>query len=121
MKAIIKNLKMNRIIMLLPFIFTVFKIIIASISYQGMSNQKSALDNVFNVRFQTYQDASQLITQIMTINKGVYRLLGFANSGMDAGKIEAMGKDLLKAMGDAKALANHTLAKPLDTKEKVLL
>ena len=96
-------------------------IVIAVMSYRGMANQKSAIDDIFNIRFQTYQDASQLITQITTINKDIYRLLGFANSGTDAGKIEAMGKELLKAMGETKTLIKNTIAKPLDSKEKAIL
>ena len=120
MTAIIRNLKMNRKIMVSPFIVMVFMIVIAAMAYRGMANQKSAIDDIFNVRFQTYQDASQLITQITTINKDVYRLLGFANSGMDTGKVDAMGKDLLKALGNAKELVKNTLAKPLDAKEKGL-
>ncbi len=121
MKSLLQNLKMSRKIMIAPLIVMVFMIVIATISYRGMSNQKSALDDIFNVRFQTYQDASQLITQITTVNKNVYRLLGLANSGMDAAKIDAMGKELLKAMGDIKALVKNTTAKPLDSQEKALL
>ena len=121
MKTILQNLKMNRKIMIAPLIVMVFMIVIAIISYRGMSNQKGALDDIFNVRFQTYQDASQLITQITTVNKNFYRLLGLANSGMDAAKVDAMGKELLKAMGDTKAVVKNTTTKPLDSQEKTLL
>jgi methyl-accepting chemotaxis protein len=120
MKAMLRNLKMNRKIMIVPFVVMVFMIGIAGMSYKGLRDQKGALDDIFNIRFATYQEASQLITRITTVNKDVYRLLGLANSGMDAGKIEAMGKELLKAMGDTKTLVKGTLAKPLDPKEKTL-
>jgi methyl-accepting chemotaxis protein len=121
MTAIISNLKMNWKIMISPIVVMVFMLIIAAMAYRGMANQNSALDDIFTVRFQTYQDASQLITQITTINKDVYRLVGFANSGTDASKIDAMGKDLLKALGNARELVKNTLARPLDAKEKTLL
>jgi methyl-accepting chemotaxis protein len=121
MKALIQNLKMSRKIMISPFIVMIFMIVIAIISYQGMSTQKSALDDIFTVRFQTSQDASQMITQITTVNKNVYRLLGLANSGMDAAKVDGMGKELLKAMDGTKALVKNTTAKPLDPQERTLL
>ena len=121
MKSILQNLKMNRKIMAAPLIVMVFMIVIAAISYRGMSNQKGALDDIFTIRFQTYQDASQMITQMTTVNKNVYRLLGLANSGMDAAKVDGMGKELLKEMGDIKALVKNTTAKPLDPQEKSLL
>jgi len=121
MKTVLQNLKMNKKIMIAPLIIMIFMIIIATVSYEGMSNQKGALDDIFTVRFQTYQDASQLITGMTTVNKNVYRFLGLANSGMDAAKIDAMGKELLKAMDDTKALVKNTTAKPLDPQEKTLL
>jgi methyl-accepting chemotaxis protein len=119
MKSILKNLKMNRKIMIVPFIMMIFLIIIATMSYRGLLDQKRALDDIFNIRFTTYQEASQLITQITTVNKDVYRLIGLANAGTDAGKIEAMGKELLKVIGDTKTLIKNMIAKPLDSKEKM--
>ena len=118
MKSILKNLKMNRKIMIVPFIMMIFLIIIATMSYKGLLDQKRALDDVFNVRFTIYQETSQLVTQIVTVNKDVYRLIGLANSGTDAGKIEAMGKELLKALGETKALIKNTIAKQMNSKEK---
>lgn len=118
MLSMLRNLKMNRKIMIIPFIVTVFMVLIAAMSYKGLHDQKGALDDIFNIRFQTYQDASQLLTGITTVNKDVFRLLGFANSGMDAAKIEAMGKELLKALGDTRMQVKSAVAKPLDSKEK---
>ncbi|MHB8770557.1 MAG: methyl-accepting chemotaxis protein [Syntrophales bacterium] len=120
MKSLLQNLRMNRKIIVAPLVVMIFMIAIALFAYQGMSNQKSALDDIFTVRFQTYQDASHLITQITTLNKNVYRLLGLANSGMDATKVDAMGKELLKAMEEIKAVAKITSAKLLDPREKTL-
>ncbi len=120
MQSTLKNLKMNLKIMISPVIVMVFMITIAGMSYWGMSNQKGALDDIVNTRFQTSLEASQLITQITSVNKDIYRLLGFANMGADANKIEALGKEIFKAMGDTKTLVKNTIAKPLDTKEKAL-
>jgi methyl-accepting chemotaxis protein len=122
MKTLLQNLKMSRKIMIAPFIVMIFMVTIAAISYRGMSSQKNALDDILSVRFQTYQDVSELVIQMTTLNKNVYRLLGLANSGMDAGKIETMGKELLKAMNETKALVKGIAAKPsLDKQEKPLV
>lgn len=118
MKSILNNLKMSRKIMIVPFIMMIFLIVIAAMSYKGLLDQKRALDDIFNIRFMTSQEASRLITQITTVNKDVYRLIGLANAGTDASKIEAMGKELLKVMGDIKRLIKNTISRPLDSKEK---
>jgi methyl-accepting chemotaxis protein len=120
MKSMLRNLKMSSKIMIVPFIVMMFLIIITAMSYRGLLDQKLALDDIFNVHFQTYHEASQLITQVTTVNKDIYRLIGFANSGMDTGKITAMGKEILNAMGETKSLVKGTIAKQLDPKEKTL-
>ncbi len=120
MKSILRNLRMNRKIMIVPFIVMMFLVIIAAMSYRGLLDQKRALDDIFNIRFQTYHETSQLITQVTTVNKDIYRLIGFANAGMDAGKVNAMGKEILTAMGNTKSLVKVAIAKQLDAKEKAL-
>jgi methyl-accepting chemotaxis protein len=120
MKSMLRNLKMSRKIMIVPFIVMMFLIVISVMSYRGLLDQQDALDDIFNVHFKTYQDASQLTTQVTTANKDVYRLIGFANSGTDAGKIDAMGREILKAMGETKSLVKDAIAKQQDPKEKSL-
>jgi len=121
MKSFLQNLAMSRKIMIAPFFVMIFMIVVAAISYTGMSNQKLALDDIFTIRFQTYQDASHLITQITSVNKNVYRLVGLANSGMDEAKVDAAGKELVKEMADIKGLVKNATTKQLDAKEKALL
>ena len=120
MSSMLKNLKMSRKIMIVPFIIMIFLIFIGMMAYKGLSDQKRALDDIYNIRFQTYQEASQMITRITTVNKDVYRLVGFASSGMDAGKIDGMGKDIVKAVSDTRTRIKEVIALPLDSKEKTL-
>ncbi len=120
MKSMLRNLKMSRKIMIVPFIVMIFLIFIALMSYRGLLDQKQALDDIYNIRFQTYQEASRVITGITTVNKDIFRLIGFANAGTDTGKIDAMGKDILKALGDTKTLVKNTITGELDSKEKSL-
>ena len=120
MKEMLQNLKMSRKIMIAPFVVMIFLLVVGAISYKGMSNQKNALDDIFNIRFQTYQEASRLITQITALNKDIYRLLGQASSGTDASKIEAQGRDLLNVLGETKTQIKTAMAKQLDTQEKTL-
>ena len=120
MKSMLRNLKMSRKIMIVPFIVMIFLICIALMSYKGLLDQKQALDDIYNIRFQTYQEASRVITGMTTVNKDIFRLIGFANAGTDTGKIDAMGKDILKALGDTKTLVKNTITGALDSKEKAL-
>jgi len=97
MKSLLRNLKMSRKIMIVPFIVMIFLILIAMMSYKGLLDQKHALDDIYNIRFQTYQEASRMITRVTTVNKessGDW----FCKRGNGPGKIDAMGKDVLKAL-----------------------
>lgn len=78
MKRFIGNLRMSLKLMIAPLIATLFLVLLAAVSYQGLSAQKTAIDDLASVRFRTYQDASQMIHRMAIAHKDVFKLLGFA-------------------------------------------
>jgi methyl-accepting chemotaxis protein len=98
MKRLIGNLRMSVKLMLAPLIGTLFLVLLASVSYTGLSDQKQAIDELAKVRFKTYQNASQTMHQMAIVHKDVFKILGFADSGMDESKIQQLAGESLKAL-----------------------
>ncbi len=119
MKRFIGNLKMSKKLMIAPTIATLFLVLMAGVSYLGLSKQKDAIDELTNLRFKTYQDASQMMHQITTAQKDVFKLLGFADAGADEDKIQKISKEILESVSQLKAfVANKANDGGLTSQEK---
>ena len=119
MKNLINNLKMRKKLMIAPCATLLFLVLLAIVSYQGLSNQKGVIGDLFQIRFKTYENASHLMQQMTAAHKDIFRLLGLSEAGTDAGKIEGTGKELLKTLQEVKAAArNAASASHLNPKER---
>ncbi len=96
MKRLIGNLSMSLKLMIAPMIVMFFLVLLAFTTFKGLSDQKRAIDDLTNVRFKAYQDASKMILQVTDIHKDVFKLLGFAEAGADESKIAQQWKDCLQ-------------------------
>ncbi len=102
MKRFIGNLRMSKKLMIAPLIATLFLVLLAAVSYKGLSEQKLAIDDLTYVRFKTYQDASQMMHRMTTTHKDVFKLLGFADAGADESKIQQLSKECLQSLEQLK-------------------
>jgi methyl-accepting chemotaxis protein len=119
MKTLINNLRMQRKLMIAPVFVILFLMILAVVSYRGLSNQKSVIGDLFQVRFKTYEETSRLIQQMTNVHKDIFKLLGFSSAGTEKGKVELTGKELLKTLQEVKAsLRNTANGSHLNAKEK---
>jgi hypothetical protein len=89
-------------LMIAPLIATLFLVLLAAVSYQGLSEQKIVIDDLASVRFKTYQDASQMIHRMAIVHKDVFKLLGFADAGADETKIKQLATECLRALDQLK-------------------
>ena len=108
MKRFIGNLRMNKKLMIAPLIAMLFLVLLAAVSYKGLSVQKLAIDDLTNVRFKTYQDASQMIHRMTTTHKDIFKLLGFADAGADESKIQQLSKECLQSLEQLKTFVAST-------------
>ena len=119
MKRFIGNLRMSMKLMIAPSIATIFLLLLAMLSYKGLADQKQAMDDMTDVRFKTYQDASQMIYRMAIIHKDIFKILGFANAGTDDSKIQQYSKEYLKSLDDIQAfVANAGSGGKLSTREQ---
>ena len=93
--------------MIAPLIAMLFLVLLAAVSYKGLSEQKLAIDDLTNVRFKTYQDASQMMHRMTTTHKDVFKLLGFADAGADESKIQQLSKECLQSLEQLKIFVEN--------------
>ncbi|MFH1033640.1 MAG: methyl-accepting chemotaxis protein [Pseudomonadota bacterium] len=93
MKRLIGNLKMSKKLMIAPTIATIFLLLVAGVSYQGLSEQKLAIDELTMVRFKAFQDAARMMQDLTMAHKDVFMILGFADAGTDEAKIQALSTE----------------------------
>ena len=56
------------------------------VCYIGFFNQKAALDDIFNNRFQNYQASSRIIKDLTEVHANIYKLLSMISAGKSQGK-----------------------------------
>ncbi len=119
MKRFLGNLRMSKKLMVAPLIAMLFLLLLAAASYKGLSEQKTAIDDLTNVRFKMYRDTSQLARQLTTAHKDIFKLLGFADAGAEDSKIQELSKESLAELEQIKSfVANVTKTAQLLPKEK---
>ncbi len=114
MRTLIANLKMSRKLFIGPMLVMFFLLLMGVLSYSGLTNQKSAVEDIFTERFRGYQTSAGILKDLSQAHASLYKVISWANANYDAKKIEALGKEqiavvdrTLKTMGqvlsDAKA------------------
>ncbi len=93
MKKIIRNLKMAKKMMLLPAVVFIFLMALSYGAYDGLSNQKKAIEDIFNNRFKVYQDSADMIKKIGNAHANVYKIISWVNAQYDDKKIQALAKE----------------------------
>ena len=93
MKKIIRNLKMAKKMMLLPAVVFIFLMALSYGAYDGLSNQKKAIEDLFNNRFKVYQDSADMIKKIGNVHANIYKIISWVNAQYDDQKIQALAKE----------------------------
>ncbi|MFA6412800.1 MAG: methyl-accepting chemotaxis protein [Syntrophales bacterium] len=98
MRRIINNLKMANKLILAPMTAVFFLLVVAYVSYYGLSGQKTALEDIFNNRFKAYQSSAEIVKTVANIHANLYKCISWAGANMDAAKTEALGKEQRSAI-----------------------
>jgi len=86
-KKVIRNLKMAKKMMLLPSVVFIFLMVLSYGAYDGLSNQKTAIEDIFNNRFKVYQDSADMIKKIGNVHANIYKIISWVNAQYDDQKI----------------------------------
>jgi methyl-accepting chemotaxis protein len=121
MKQFLMNLKMSRKLLLSPLSVVIFLLVFGVVSYVGLSAQKSAINDIFNIRFQGYQTSARILNDIANVHANIYKIISWTNAKYDEKKIAAFSKEQFdtidKAAGNMKKIM---AAKALSGEERKL-
>jgi methyl-accepting chemotaxis protein len=108
-KKIIRNLKMARKMMLLPAVVFICLIALSYGTYQGLSAQKTAIDEIFNDRFKVYQETADIIKKVGNVHANIYKVISWAGSNYEDQKIEALANEQRDSLTKTIELVRSTL------------
>jgi methyl-accepting chemotaxis protein len=58
----------------------------------GLSSQHNAIGDLFNIRFNVFQDSAGVLKSVTAVHGNLYKMLTWLNTGYDQAKIESMTK-----------------------------
>ena len=77
----LSNLRMTIKLLVSPGVAIMFLLAVWIVCYFGFFNQKAALDDIFNNRFQNYQASAKIIKDLTEVHANVYKLLSMITAG----------------------------------------
>jgi hypothetical protein len=93
MNKILRNLKLAKKLLIGPVAVSLFLLLLAGGTYHGMNSQKEALDDIYNNRFQGYQNSSEISRTIANVHANLYKVVSWAGANYEAAKVDALGKE----------------------------
>lgn len=101
MKTFLMNLKLSKKILIAPVVVLTFLVISGFVSYLSLSNQKSAIEEIFGTRFKSFQTSARIIKDVTSVHANLYKVISWATANYDPKKIEELGKEQIKTMEEA--------------------
>ena len=98
MKNILGNVKMFYKMMIPPLVVIFFLIVLAFLSYNEFSKQKASTHDIFNNRFNNYQESASVIIDMTNVHLNIYKIISWANASYDSKKIEGSAKEQLTVL-----------------------
>jgi methyl-accepting chemotaxis protein len=96
MKTLLAKLSLSKKLLAGPVLVTLILFVSGVISVLGLRAQQSAIDEIFNGRFKSYQEAAAINESITDAHGSMYRLIAWARANYDPNKIDALGKTQLE-------------------------
>jgi methyl-accepting chemotaxis protein len=112
------NLKMYKKLLLSPFVAIVFLLILGVVSYRGLDEQKSIIREIFEDRFQMYQDSAKIMSDIKSVHANVYQVLNLSSVNAAAKLVDELGRQQINTLQDSLKLIDSVMKKNLTPEEK---
>ena len=87
MGRFISKLKMKHKLFIAPLVVILFLTALSWVAYYGLSNEKLAIDDIFNKRIKGYQNCSKILNPVATVHANLYRVISWANANYEKKKI----------------------------------
>lgn len=112
------NLKLGKKMLLAPMVVLVFLILLAVGTYMAISTQTNSIDDIYNNRFKAYQNSSQILTDMSTVQADLYKLMGWIGSNYDSQRIDELAKKTNAKISATIGFIKQILASPNLTPEE---
>ena len=119
MKRFFANWRLSRKLFIAPSLTIVSLLTLGWVTYTGLSDQKSTVENIFTRRFQSYQTSATIARDITDVHASLYKLISWANAGYKKERIEALGKEQMATLEkSAEVIGKSLQRKDLIPEEK---
>jgi methyl-accepting chemotaxis protein len=98
MKRFFLNQKLSKKLLAAPLVIIVFLVILGSVAYHNLSNQRSAIENIFDERFVAYQTGATIVKDITNVHANLYKVISWAEAKYEEKKIDLLGKEQVAAL-----------------------
>jgi len=86
------NLKLGKKILLAPMVVLAFLILLAIGTYMAISTQTNSIDDIYNNRFKGYQNSSQILVDMSTVQADLYKLMSWIGANYEKQRIDELVK-----------------------------
>lgn len=93
MERFLNKLNLTHKLLIAPLVIILFLIALSGIAYRGLSNQKLAIDDIFNKGIIGYQNSSKVLNEVATVHANLYRIISWANAKYERQKIEQLSQE----------------------------
>ncbi|HPL63988.1 MAG TPA: methyl-accepting chemotaxis protein [Syntrophales bacterium] len=93
MKKFFNNLKLSKKMLISPVLVMLFLTALAYGAFHGMSQQKAAIEDIFNNRFVAFQNSAKILQDAAIVHANLYKVLNWSSTNYDAQKIDALAKE----------------------------
>jgi len=98
MKRFFQNQKLSKKLLFAPLVIIVFLILLGWVSYLNLSNQRSAIESIFDERFKAYQTGATIVKDITNVHANLYKVISWTDAKYDEKKIELLGKEQIATL-----------------------
>ena len=109
MKQFFLNQKLSKKLLVAPLVIIIFLIILGLVAYRNLSNQRSAIENIFDERFKAYQTGATIVKDIANVHTNLYKVISWADAKYEEKKINLLGKEQGTALERTADMIGKTL------------
>lgn len=121
MKQFFLNQKLSKKLLAAPGVIIIFLIMLGLVAYRNLSNQRAAIENIFDERFKAYQTGATIVKDITNVHSNLYKVISWADAKYEEKKIDLLGKEQITALDRTHKIIEDALQlKWLTPEEKTL-
>src|SRR4030042_2274860 len=98
MRRFFLNQKLSKKLLVAPLIIIIFLVLLGWVSYLNLSNQRSAIESIFDERFKAYQTGATIVKDITNVHANLYKVISWTDAKYDEKKIDLLGKEQMATL-----------------------